>query len=113
MLLLGAIALALFWLPIEWGIATVAAAALVEIAEVGFWVWLSRRRRPAIGEEALQGTPGVVVTICDPVGEVRVAGELWRARCPEGARPGDRVVVQRLEPGLTLLVAREAREGPE
>jgi membrane protein implicated in regulation of membrane protease activity len=36
---------------------------------------------------------------------VRVAGEVWRAVCPEGASAGDEIVVQRVESDLTLLVA--------
>jgi membrane protein implicated in regulation of membrane protease activity len=78
----------------------------VEIAEVGFWVWLSRRRRIATGAEALPGARGVVTAACRPEGQVRVLGELWRARCEEGADPGDEIVVERLDPELLLIVRR-------
>ena len=104
MVLLAAIVLAVFWLPRGWGIALVAGAALFEIAETAFWIWLSRRWRPAVGAEALPGSVGVAVTGCDPVGQVRVAGELWRARCPAGVRAGERVVVESVDAELTLLV---------
>jgi membrane protein implicated in regulation of membrane protease activity len=105
-LLVIAILAAIFWLPTGWGIAAVAAATVFEVAEVGLWLWLSRRRKVVTGAEALPGSEAVVVVACRPDGQVRLAGELWRARCPEGADAGDRVVVERLEPDLTLLVRR-------
>ena len=83
------------------------AALVVEIGEAAFWVWLSKRRKPAIGAEALAGADGVAVTDCRPQGRVRVAGEIWRALCPEGAAAGDDIVVQRVEGDLTLLVSRK------
>lgn len=107
MLLVVAILLAVFWLPAPWGLVGVAAAAVFEVAEAAFWIWLSRRRRAAVGAEALPGAVGVAITRCAPVGQVRVAGEIWRAECAEGAEPGDRVVVERLEGELTLRVRRE------
>ena len=58
MVLVVAIALAVFWLPRGWGIAAVAAAAAFEIAEAAFWIKLSRRRKPAVGAEALVGSHG-------------------------------------------------------
>jgi membrane protein implicated in regulation of membrane protease activity len=107
LLLLLAIVVAVLWLPMGWGIALVAAATVVEFAETGFWFWLSRRRKAVTGAEALPGSRGVVVMACRPDGQVRIAGELWRAHCEEGADPGDEVVVERLDPGL-LLVVRKA-----
>ena len=107
MLLVLAIAVAILWLPTGWGIALVAAAAVFELAETGFWFWLSRRRKAVTGAEALPGSSGIVVVACRPVGQVRVAGELWRAHCEEGADPGDEIVVERLDPEL-LLVVRKA-----
>ncbi len=107
MLLLGAILLAVLVLPVEWAIPVVALAAAIEVAETFFWIWLSRRRRVQVGPEMLVGAIAEVVTPCLPLGQVRVQGELWRARCDEGAGKGERVRVQRLE-GLTLVVERAA-----
>jgi membrane protein implicated in regulation of membrane protease activity len=103
-LLVAAIIAAIFWLPTGWGIVTVLAAGVVELAEVGLWVWYSKRRRPTTGIEALVGAVGVAVTRCEPDGRVRVDGELWSAVCADGAQPGDRVVVDRVDEGLTLAV---------
>jgi membrane protein implicated in regulation of membrane protease activity len=38
-----------------------------------------------------------------PIGQVRVAGELWQARCAGGAGVGDEVVIRAID-GLTLVV---------
>ena len=106
MLLVLAIAVAILWLPTGLGIALVAAAAVFELAETGFWFWLSRRRKAVTGAEALPGSSGIVVVACRPLGQVRIDGELWRARCEEGADPGDEIVVERLDPELLLVVRR-------
>ena len=108
MLLVIVIVVAVLWLPTEWGLALIAVAAVVEIAEVGLWLWYSRRRKVVTGAEALPGMAGIVVAECRPLGQVRVAGERWRARCEEGAEVGDAVVVERLEPHLTLVVSKQS-----
>ena len=109
MLLILAILAAVLWLPTAWGIVVVAAAAVIEVAEVAFWLWFSKRRKAVTGAEALPGARGVVAVACRPEGQVRVHGELWRARCEEGADVGEEVVVERLEDGLTLIVTKVAR----
>jgi membrane protein implicated in regulation of membrane protease activity len=50
------------------------------------------------------GREAEVVEECRPVGTVRVNGELWSARCPEGARSGEAVRVNGVD-GLTLVVS--------
>jgi membrane protein implicated in regulation of membrane protease activity len=106
MLLLLAILVAVFWLPAPWGYIVVVAAAVVELAEVGVFIWYSRRRRATTGAEALPGSTGTVVETCRPLGLIRVDGELWRARCDEGADPGETLVVESLGPDLTLIVRK-------
>jgi membrane protein implicated in regulation of membrane protease activity len=106
MLLLLAILAAVFLLPSPWGYVAVLAAAVFELAEVGVFIWYSRRRRVTTGPEALPGSTGTVVETCRPLGLVRVDGELWRARCDEGADSGERIVVESLGPDLTLIVRR-------
>ena len=107
MLLVLAILAAIFWLPAPWSYLAVAAAAVWEIAEVGFFIWYSKRRQATTGAEALPGSTGTVVEACRPLGQIRLEGELWRARCEEGADPGERVIVESLGPDLTLIVRRE------
>ena len=106
MLFVGAVLLALFVVPRPWGLVLVAAAAVVEVGESFFWLHLSRRRRIQMGAETLIGATARVVSDCRPLGQVRLRGELWRARCEAGASAGDTVrIVDR--DGLTLLVEPE------
>jgi membrane protein implicated in regulation of membrane protease activity len=104
-LLVVAILAALFWLPPIWGLAAVVGAVAVELAEIAVFIWYSKRRRVTTGAEGLVGTIGIAVTPCEPEGQVRVEGELWKARCAEGARAGEQVVVEAIESPLTLVVA--------
>ncbi len=99
------IALSLFVLPPWLGVIAVSAGVVVELAEVGFWVRFLRRYRVRTGVEALIGTQGEVIEDCEPRGRIRLRGEIWHARCPRGARVGDRVVVRSVD-GLTLEVER-------
>lgn len=103
MLLLLAILLALFVLDEPWNWVAVVAAGVVEIGEAWLFVRWSQRRRSVVGAEALLGRTALVAADCMPVGQVRVAGELWQARCAAGAAAGDEVVVRELD-GLMLVV---------
>jgi membrane-bound serine protease (ClpP class) len=102
-LLVGAILLAVFVLPAPWSYAAVVAAAAVEVLEVWFFVWYTRRRRPAVGAEALVGRVAEAVTALRPHGRARLDGELWNARCDAGADEGTAVRVVGVE-ALVLLV---------
>jgi membrane protein implicated in regulation of membrane protease activity len=102
-ILLGAIALALFVLPPGWGIAAVTLAIAIEVAEVGFWIRFLRRYRIATGAEALVGSRAEVIEACDPRGRVRFRGEIWHAECSESASVGAQVTVTGVR-GLTLEV---------
>jgi membrane protein implicated in regulation of membrane protease activity len=106
LLFVGAVLLALFVVPRPWGLVLVAVAAVVEVGESFFWLHLSRRRRIQMGAETLIGATARVVSDCRPLGQVRLQGELWRARCVVGASAGETVRVVDRE-GLTLLVEPE------
>ena len=84
----------------------------MEVAESLFWLRWSRRRRAVTGTEALVGARGVVILACRPEGQIRVRGELWRARCEVHASVGETVSVRAAE-GLTLLVEPVGSEGLE
>lgn len=103
MLLLVAILLAVFVVDEPWNWVAVAGAGVLELAEAWLFIRWSQRRRSVVGAEALIGRVAVVAADCMPEGQVRVAGELWRARCAGGAAAGDEVVVRELD-GLTLVV---------
>ena len=103
-----AILLALFFAPWPWNLVVVLAGLGIEVGELTWGLRLARRWRPQTGAEAMIGEVAEVVVPCHPNGQVRVHGELWSARCAEGADAGESVRIQRLE-GLTLVVVPETR----
>jgi membrane protein implicated in regulation of membrane protease activity len=103
MALTVAIVLALIFLPWPWNLLTILGGLGVEIGELAWGLSLARRWRPRTGAEAMIGKKAQVVATCRPLGEVRVQGELWRARCDEGADAGEAVRIERID-GLTLVV---------
>lgn len=103
MIFLVALLLAVFVLPAPWGLVAVAVGAALELTETGLFLWWSQRRSALVGVESLVGKRGVAVASLWPEGQVRVAGELWNARCRGGCDAGTPVVVRGVD-GLTLEV---------
>ncbi len=87
-------------------IALLAATGTFELSTPLFWLWYSQRRAVQVGAETLIGRVVEVAEECRPYGLIRVQGELWRARCAEGADRGEQVRIVGRE-GLTLEVTRE------
>jgi membrane-bound serine protease (ClpP class) len=102
-LFLIGILLAVFVLPSPWGLVAVVVGGLLDIAETGLFFWWSKRRRAAVGLDTLVGARGVATSDLWPEGQVRLKGELWRARCAGGCDSGTTVVVHEVD-GLTLVV---------
>ena len=87
---------------------TLLVIVLLVVLGLGAWLWarrLDRRTKPTTGAEAMIGETGEVVQACRPTGMVQLRGELWEARCEEGADVGETVRVESLD-GLTLVVVR-------
>ena len=103
MLFTAGLLLAIFVLPAPWGIVAVSVGAAVDLAETGVFWWWSKRRRVAVGVDTLVGKVGVASSALWPEGQVKIDGEIWRARCVGGCAAGTRVVVRAVE-GLTLDV---------
>lgn len=103
MLLTIAILLALFVIPGPWGLVAVAVGATLDIAETGVFLWWSKRRQSTVGVDALVGKKGVAVGELWPEGQVKIGGEIWKARCAGGCDAGTEVVVRAVK-GLTLEV---------
>jgi membrane-bound serine protease (ClpP class) len=101
--IIAAFLLAVFVLPHPWGVVAVGVAIVAEAVETAFWIRLLRRVPVTAGPETLLGADARVTRACRPIGEVRVNGELWRARCRDGADAGQRVRVEARD-GLTLVV---------
>ena len=94
----GALALAFLDLP---GSAIVIALLVgFEVFEFRIWRW-AIRQRPRSGTEGLVGEAGVLTN----EGRVRIRGTSYRAQVLEGS-PGDRVRVEGVRDGLTLVVRR-------
>ena len=95
------------FLKVSWPVLIVAAVIVL-----AFFMLVVRKvaivmRRPhATGTESLVGTTGVTISPLSPQGQVRLHGEIWRARAEEGELLKDeRIEVLRTE-GLTLIVRR-------
>jgi membrane-bound serine protease (ClpP class) len=92
-----------------WSIVLILLACLLEAVEIVLlrrWSKrLDRRTKRTTGAEAMIGQPAEVMEACRPNGTVQLRGELWEARCEEGAETGETVRVESVE-GLTLVVAR-------
>jgi membrane-bound serine protease (ClpP class) len=99
-----AILVALLFLAWPWNLVVILCGLAVEAGELTWGLRLARKWRPATGAEAMVGAHAVVVATCRPTGQVRIQGELWRARCDAGADVGETVRVDRLE-RLTLMVS--------
>jgi membrane protein implicated in regulation of membrane protease activity len=102
-LFLIALLLAIFLLPSPWGFVAVAVALVIDVLEVSVGIWYSKRRRATVGTDTLLGMTGVAVGDLFPEGQVKVNGEIWRARCEAGCDAGTPVVVRAVA-GLTLEV---------
>ena len=103
MLLLIGLLLALFVLPQPWGLVAVAVGAALDVAETGAFLWWSKRGAASVGVDALVGKTGVAVGELWPEGQVKIGGEIWKARCAGGCDAGSEVVVRAVS-GLTLEV---------
>jgi membrane protein implicated in regulation of membrane protease activity len=108
LILLLTILLAVLLLEPPWSVVVIVVGCLLEVVEIFFlrrWSKrIDRKTEKSTGSEAMIGQSAEVVEECQPVGTVRVNGELWEARCPEGAARGDPVRVKGVE-GLTLVVS--------
>lgn len=105
MFLVLALFFAIFVLPDPWRVPAVVIGASLELVETAISIWLTWRAPAKVGAETLIGATGRVVEPCRPDGQVRVNGEVWRARCEAHARVDDPVrVMDRI--GLTLVVER-------
>jgi membrane protein implicated in regulation of membrane protease activity len=98
-LVIVALLLALFVLDGPWSVIVVLVAATIEVVETLVLIRWSRRRRPAVGLEALVGAEAEVVDRR----YVRVGGELWRVRDLGDRVPGELVRVRAVR-GLELEV---------
>jgi membrane protein implicated in regulation of membrane protease activity len=108
MLIFLAVALLLI-LPSPWNLVGFLVVLPIWVAELFGWNRTVKNRRRVVGAETLIGREAVVSEPCRPLGQVRLDGEIWEARCDAGASPGARVRIVGRD-GLTLVV--EPATGP-
>lgn len=106
MLIFLAVALLLV-LPSPWNVIGFIVVLPIWVLELFAWNRTVKHRKKAVGAQTLIGKDAVVTTPCRPVGQVRLDGEIWEARCDAGASPGDRVRVIGRD-GLQLVVEAAA-----
>jgi len=95
--------LLLLLLPTPWNIVGFLVVIPLWILELLAWNRSMKGRRKAVGAQTLLGREAVVMTACRPRGQVRIDGEIWKARCDAGAGEGDTVrIVDR--DNLALIV---------
>jgi membrane protein implicated in regulation of membrane protease activity len=96
--------------PSPWDAILIIMGCVLEVGEVVVlrrWSKrIDRRTRPTTGAAAMIGELALVTEPCRPLGMVELNGELWQARCGEGADPGETVEVKAIEK-LTLVVERQ------
>ncbi len=94
----------------RWIVWTIVAAWVAKDAALYPFVWRAYDPdRPATLPFGMEGAAGEALERIDPVGRVRVSGQLWRAELAHGSRPvasGETVKVQGRR-GLTLRVEPE------
>jgi membrane protein implicated in regulation of membrane protease activity len=107
-LLLAILLVVLVSIAPPWSVVVIAVACVLEVGEIIFlrrWAKrLDRRTAKTTGSEAMIGQQAEVVEACRPEGMVQLRGELWEARCEDGADEGETVKVKSVD-GLKLIVA--------
>lgn len=86
------------FISISWGIIipAVLLTALFFAVAIGFGI-RAQRRKPTTGVEGIVGEVGVALTDLNPIGQVRVHGEIWTATSAEGKiRKGAPIKVQQV-----------------
>jgi membrane-bound serine protease (ClpP class) len=102
MLIIVAIVLVLV-LPSPWNWIAFVVLVPLWIVELLGWNRTVKHRRKVVGAETLIDRDAVVISPCRPLGQVRLDGEIWEARCEAGATVGDTVRITGRD-GLTLVV---------
>ena len=95
--------LLLIFLPSPWNVIGGLATVSFGVFEVVYWQRRMRRQKVQTGVENLVGAIGEVTERLAPSGQIRVLGELWRARSSSELPRGSRVRVVALN-GLTVEV---------
>ena len=111
MVVVAGIALFLL-LPAPWNVVALASGIAIGFGETFVWWYALRRRQVQMGAETMIGERGRVVEACRPDGKVMLLGELWQARCEQGAGEGETVRVVDRERLLLVVEPERTRRQP-
>jgi len=104
---IGAI-LAFIFLDPPWRWIVIGGLLITDAFEIMIWLrW--RKKRSITGSDTLVAQFGEAIGPLDPEGQVKLRGQIWKARSNEPVARGEWVRVESVE-GLTLMVSRS--EGP-
>ena len=85
---------------------------LVEHAVVPLvWLAMKKNRKPKTGADGMIGEIGEVREWSGGAGRIFVHGELWKAESGTTLSVGDKVIVQNVQQGLTMIV--EPQQKPD
>jgi membrane-bound serine protease (ClpP class) len=102
------------FLRVSWPVLVILAAIVL-----AFFLFVVRsaaramRRPHATGAESLVGTTGIVISSLSPQGQVRLHGEIWRARAERGELLKDQQIEVLRTEGLTLIVRQHGAAGAD
>ena len=85
------------------GILTV---VLVLIVAFIAYIFLPQLKRPVTGVEGMIGLSGISLETLEPVGQVRIKGELWNAESINGIIKKDEEIIVEKVVNLSLMVKR-------
>ena len=91
MIFLVSLLLAVFVFSPPWSWVVAGIGVLLELGESYLFMRWSRRRRSTVGPEVLVGRDAIDSVACRPEGQVRIAGEIWRARCAASSTRSNRL----------------------
>ena len=100
--------LAIIFLDPPWKWVVAGVLLVTDVFEILIWLrW--RKRRSITGSDTLVDQYGEAVETLDPIGQVKLRGQIWKARANETVARGEWVKVESVE-GLTLVVSKS--DGP-
>ena len=95
-----------YFMNLGWWVYGIIIMALVAILSFKFYVFYPQFRKPKTGKEGMIGLSGRVVDPLNPEGQVKIGGEIWKAKSIEsGIDEGEEVEVMDME-GSELLVRK-------
>jgi membrane-bound serine protease (ClpP class) len=95
-----------YFTNLSWWVYGIIITALATILAVKFYIFYPQFRKPQIGKERMIGLIGRAVEPLNPEGQVKIGGEIWKAKSiGNGIDKGEEVEVVDTE-GLKLFVRK-------